>query len=178
MRYIKHAYNAWYSRDLYCSLSFFHAPSAFSQVMPILKLLYNPDNHNAHHIYMSLIILLILSQDENFNKSVHELVWIQKKMLYSPYLSIAPYKGIQDSPGFLIPSPGFQIPGTWFQVLCQWNLDSEFNRWWDSGFLEMYSGFQRPGFQIPRTKISRILGYGFLRARSTQKNYFCCPTRL
>ena len=47
--------------------------------MPILKLLYNPDNHNAHHIYMSLIILLILSQDENFNKSVHELVWIQKK---------------------------------------------------------------------------------------------------
>ena len=135
--------------------------------MPILKLLYNPDNHNAHHIYMSLIILLILSQDENFNKSVHELVWIQKKMLYSPYLSIAPYKGIQDSPGFLIPSPGFQIPGTWFQVLCQWNLDSEFNRWWDSGFLEMYSGFQRPGFQIPRTKISRILGYGFLWARST-----------
>lgn len=43
-------------------------------VMPILKLLYNADNHNAHHIYMSLIILLILSQDENFNKSVHELV--------------------------------------------------------------------------------------------------------
>ena len=44
------------------------------QVMPILKLLYNADNHNAHHIYMSLIILLILSQDDNFNKSVHELV--------------------------------------------------------------------------------------------------------
>lgn len=74
MRYIKHAYNASYSRDLYCSLSFFHALSVFPQVMPILKLLYNPDNHNAHHIYMSLIILLILSQDENFNKSVHELV--------------------------------------------------------------------------------------------------------
>lgn len=43
-------------------------------VMPILKLLYNADDHNAHHIYMSLIILLILSQDDNFNKSVHELV--------------------------------------------------------------------------------------------------------
>ena len=42
--------------------------------MPILKLLYNAEEHNAHHIYMSLIILLILSQDENFNKSVHELV--------------------------------------------------------------------------------------------------------
>lgn len=43
-------------------------------VMPILKLLYSADDHNAHHIYMSLIILLILSQDENFNKSVHELI--------------------------------------------------------------------------------------------------------
>ena len=48
--------------------------SWFFQVMPILKLLYHADQHNAHHIYMSLIILLILSQDENFNKSVHELV--------------------------------------------------------------------------------------------------------
>ncbi|EDO46526.1 predicted protein [Nematostella vectensis] len=43
-------------------------------VIPILKLLYNAEEQNAHHIYMSLIILLILSQDENFNKSVHELV--------------------------------------------------------------------------------------------------------
>ena len=48
------------------------------QVMPILKLLYNADDHNAHHIYMSLIILLILSQDDNFNKSVHELVGVNE----------------------------------------------------------------------------------------------------
>lgn len=55
-------------------------------VMPILKLLYNADNHNAHHIYMSLIILLILSQDDNFNKSVHELTipsipWYKERVI-------------------------------------------------------------------------------------------------
>ena len=33
-------------------------------------------------------------------------------------------------------------------------LDSSL--WWDSGFLELYSGFQSPGFQIPPTKRSRI----------------------
>jgi len=54
--------------------------------MPILKLLYNADNHNAHHIYMSLIILLILSQDDNFNKSVHELTipsipWYKERVI-------------------------------------------------------------------------------------------------
>ncbi|KXJ28564.1 dymeclin [Exaiptasia diaphana] len=42
-------------------------------VLPILKLLYSAEDHNAHHIYMSLIILLILSQNEAFNKSVHEI---------------------------------------------------------------------------------------------------------
>lgn len=54
-------------------------------MMPILKLLYNADDHNAHHIYMSLIILLILSQDENFNKSVHELVRSPSCLVYSSY---------------------------------------------------------------------------------------------
>ena len=32
-----------------------------------------------------------------------------------------------------------------------WILDS--NRQWDSGFLELYSGFQRPGFRIPQSLI-------------------------
>ena len=50
-----------------------------------------------------------------------------KKILYSPYLSIARYKGIQDSLGFWIPRHEFQIPVTGFQILCQWNLDSELN---------------------------------------------------
>lgn len=43
-------------------------------VIPILKLLYSAEQQNSHHIYMALIVLLILSQDENFNKSVHEVV--------------------------------------------------------------------------------------------------------
>ncbi|XP_013380447.1 dymeclin-like [Lingula anatina] len=42
-------------------------------VMPILKILYHAEDKNSHHIYMALIILLILSEDESFNKAVHEL---------------------------------------------------------------------------------------------------------
>lgn len=41
-------------------------------VVPILKTLYNAPDSNSHHIYMSLIILLILSEDDLFNKTVHE----------------------------------------------------------------------------------------------------------
>ena len=48
----------------------------FLQVIPILKLLYTAEEQNSHHIYMALIVLLILSQDDNFNKSVHEVVSI------------------------------------------------------------------------------------------------------
>ncbi|XP_049955035.1 dymeclin isoform X1 [Schistocerca serialis cubense] len=43
-------------------------------VIPILKTLYHAPNSNSHHIYMSLIILLILSEDDLFNKAVHEMV--------------------------------------------------------------------------------------------------------
>lgn len=42
-------------------------------VMPLLKILYNAQERNSHHIYMTLIILLILSEDDTFNKCVHEL---------------------------------------------------------------------------------------------------------
>ena len=46
-----------------------------------------------------------------------------------------------------------------FQVLdssiCHWNLDSGFQSW-DSGFLELYSGFQSPGFPVPRAKFVQI----------------------
>ena len=57
-----------------------------------------------------------------------------------------PCKGIQDSLGFWIPRRGFRIQSTGFRILCQW----------DSGFLELYSGFQSPGFWIPQAKISWI----------------------
>ncbi|KAG5891999.1 hypothetical protein JTB14_007747 [Gonioctena quinquepunctata] len=42
-------------------------------IVPILKTLYNAPNSNSHHIYMSLIILLILSEDDSFNKNIHDL---------------------------------------------------------------------------------------------------------
>ena len=44
------------------------------QVIPILRILYHAPDNTSHHIYMSLIILLILSEDESFNKRVHEIV--------------------------------------------------------------------------------------------------------
>ena len=53
---------------------------------------------------------------------------------------------IHDSPGFWIPSSRFQILGTGFRITCQRNLDS--------GFLELKSGFQSPGVQIPGAKTS------------------------
>ena len=50
-----------------------------------------------------------------------------------------------------IPDSRYCIPvfvgGTWI-------LDS--NRQRDSGFLKLYSGFQRPGFQIPRQKFAKF----------------------
>ncbi|GJQ81413.1 hypothetical protein Trydic_g18278 [Trypoxylus dichotomus] len=41
-------------------------------VIPVLKTLYHAPDSNSHHIYMSLITLLILSEDDVFNRSVHE----------------------------------------------------------------------------------------------------------
>lgn len=43
-------------------------------VVPILKTLYNAADRTNHHIYMSLIILLILTEDDLFNASVHDQV--------------------------------------------------------------------------------------------------------
>ncbi|XP_037069422.1 dymeclin-like [Pollicipes pollicipes] len=40
-------------------------------VLPTLRVLYNAPESSSHHIYMSLIVLLILSEDELFNRSVH-----------------------------------------------------------------------------------------------------------
>ncbi|XP_071442819.1 dymeclin isoform X2 [Hetaerina americana] len=55
-------------------------------VVPILKTLYNAPDSNSHHIYMSLIILLILSEDDLFNKTVHEtklkgVVWYTERSI-------------------------------------------------------------------------------------------------
>ncbi|CAD7077500.1 unnamed protein product [Hermetia illucens] len=43
-------------------------------VIPILQTLYNAPDSTSHHIYMSLIVLLILSEDDGFNKRVHQIM--------------------------------------------------------------------------------------------------------
>lgn len=45
-----------------------------SQVLPILEILYHVEERNSHHVYMALIILLILTEDDAFNRSIHEVV--------------------------------------------------------------------------------------------------------
>ncbi|KAK6634510.1 hypothetical protein RUM43_011911 [Polyplax serrata] len=42
-------------------------------VVPILKTLYNVTESDSHHIYMSLIILLMLSEDNGFGQAVHQI---------------------------------------------------------------------------------------------------------
>lgn len=45
------------------------------QVLPILKTLYiEIQNGTSYHIYMSLIVMLILSEDQLFNQQVHDVV--------------------------------------------------------------------------------------------------------
>lgn len=53
-------------------------------VIPILQTLYNAPDSTSHHIYMTLIVLLILSEDDGFNKSVHQIVSDSR---YKPFLT-------------------------------------------------------------------------------------------
>ncbi|XP_059158576.1 dymeclin-like isoform X2 [Physella acuta] len=55
-------------------------------VMPLLQILYHTQERSSHHIYMGLIILLVLSEDEVFNKAVHEITvknvpWYKERQL-------------------------------------------------------------------------------------------------
>lgn len=55
-------------------------------VIPLLKLLYNAPEKNSHLIYMALIILLILSEEEYFGREVHSIklkniTWYSERML-------------------------------------------------------------------------------------------------
>ncbi|KAK2827679.1 hypothetical protein Q7C36_018605 [Tachysurus vachellii] len=43
-------------------------------VIPILEILYHVEERNSHHVYMALIILLILTEDDTFNRSIHEVM--------------------------------------------------------------------------------------------------------
>jgi len=40
----------------------------------MIQTLYNAPTSSTHHIYMTLIILLILSEEELFNHQIHEIV--------------------------------------------------------------------------------------------------------
>ncbi|CAF1168576.1 unnamed protein product [Rotaria sordida] len=42
-------------------------------VLPVLRVIYTSAEQNSHHIYMSLIILLILSEDDFFNRTIHDI---------------------------------------------------------------------------------------------------------
>ena len=53
---------------------------------------------------------------------------------------------------------GFQVLDSRFFVSETWIPDS--NCYWDSGFLELFSGFQSPGFRIPQAKLSWIQDSG------------------
>ena len=52
---------------------------------------------------------------------------------------LIPCKVIQECLFFWIPLYGFRIPRNEFQILCQWDLESDFNRWWNFGLLKLYS---------------------------------------
>ena len=63
----------------------------YPQVLPLLKQLNSEGNQPSHHSYMLLIILLILSQDECFNKSIHEKVCIYIVHVHVLKISIINY---------------------------------------------------------------------------------------
>ena len=67
------------------------------------------------------------------------------------YQKIAPCKGIQDSLWILL--RGFLIPDSRYRIPASLSLEQSLVGF---GILELYSGFQSPGFQIPQAKISQI----------------------
>ena len=67
------------------------------------------------------------------------------------YQKIAPCKGIQDS--LWIRLRGFLIPDSRYRILASLSLEQSLVGF---GILELYSGIQSLGFQIPQAKISQI----------------------
>ena len=69
-----------------------------------------------------------------------------------PMLGNPRQSSILDS-GFHTMDPRFQLLDS---NLCQWKFDSGSKNLRDSGFLELYSGFQNPGFRIPQANFPRF----------------------
>lgn len=49
-------------------------PDIETLVVPMLQAIYHANDSSCHHMYMSLIILLILTEDTQFNRRVHDIV--------------------------------------------------------------------------------------------------------
>lgn len=75
---------------------------------------------------------------------------------------LAPCKIIQECLGFWIPPHGFRIPGTELPILCQCDLESDFNRWWNYGFLTAV-------FRIPEPRIPSLALGTTVEERRTKK---------
>jgi len=68
------------------SFSSFLLSNNTNKVLPVLRVIYTATERNSHHIYMSLIILLILSEDEYFNRTIHEIklkkpIWYNERTI-------------------------------------------------------------------------------------------------
>jgi len=62
------------------------------QLVPLLRLLYHAPDASSHHLnYMSLIVILILSEDTCFSKSIHDIV-----STFSVCLSVSLSAMVQD----------------------------------------------------------------------------------
>ena len=56
--------------------------------IPVLRILYNINKNSSHHVYMALIILMMLTEDESFTELVHkiklkdgDISWFEDKKL-------------------------------------------------------------------------------------------------
>ena len=43
-------------------------------ILPILKILSRPEKNSSHHLYMTLVVLLILTEDDTFCAQINEVV--------------------------------------------------------------------------------------------------------
>ena len=81
--------------------------------------------------------------------SVSNILWFSFDFLYGIICYFAQCKGIQGSLGFWIPRLACRVTGIRSQSLSGEVGFCIPDSWWDSGFLELYFGFQSPGFGIP-----------------------------
>ena len=95
-----------------------------------------------------------------FQSSSHQSVWILIVSRIPDSLSCIPDSKSQDSKFHKQKFPRFRNPA--------WIQDS--NCYWDSGFLELYSGFQSPGFRIPQQKFPTFWNVDSLIGRGRPVN--------